>query len=168
MRPDLTRVPPFYHDYINQVEEENVMDTLRKNTPSMTQFFARIPSTKRDHRYAEGKWSIRQLLQHLIDAERIFSYRALRFARKDETPLPGFDENLYADTARVDQRSWNDMIEEFAAVRKSTELMFASFNEDELESAGIASGGSTYVRGIGFIIAGHCNHHKRIIEERYL
>jgi len=167
-RPDLSRVPEWYHRYINQVSEDELMPALRNQTSSFVQFMDAIPTAKRDHRYAEGKWTIKELLQHIIDAERIFAYRGLRFARKDATPLPGFEENDYAQNAKTDKRDWNEMLEEFKSVRKATEILFGSFDEDQLESEGVASGKPVYVRAIGFIMVGHINHHVNIIKERYL
>ena len=123
---------------------------------------------KHDYRYAEGKWTIKEVVQHMMDGERVFTYRALRFARKDETHVPGFDENLFAQTAKADKRNWNEMVEEFAALRKASESMFASFDNEQLESEGVASERSIYVLGLGFIVAGHVNHHCGIIKERYL
>ena len=168
MRPDLSRVPDFFHNYINQVKENEVMDAIRNNTSVMTDFLKRIPANKHDHRYAEGKWSLKELLQHIIDAERIFSYRALRFARKDTTPLPGFDENLYVQNAKTDKRTWDELVKEFIVVRQATDYLFGAFDEEQLEAEGVSYQNKSYVRAIGFIIAGHCNHHKRVIEERYL
>ncbi len=167
-RPDLTRVPEFYHNYINQVKEEDLMNALKSNTSAFLSFMKSIPIEKHDYRYAEGKWTIRELLQHLIDTERVFCYRALRFARKDNTPLPGFNENLFAANAKADKRKWVDLIIEFEAVRKSTEILFNSFDEEQLESSGISNNHPIYVLAIGFICAGHCNHHINIIKERYL
>src|SRR6188508_2238332 len=109
-RPDLARVPGFYHNYINQVPETDLMTAFKNQTPIALQFFQTMSPNKIDHAYAEGKWTIKEILQHIIDAERVFSYRALRFARKDPTPLPGFDENLFAENARVDKRTWNDLL----------------------------------------------------------
>lgn len=167
-RPDLARVPVFFHNYINQVREDDLMSAMKNNTTSLLAFLNSIPEDKHDYRYAEGKWSVKDLLQHIIDSERIFSYRALRFARKDSTPLSGFNENVFAANAKADQRNWDDMIEEFIAVRKSTELLFASFDNEQLEAEGISNGHANYVLGMGFICVGHANHHRRIIEERYL
>src|SRR4249919_1976815 len=167
-RPDLTRVPEFYHNYIKQVPENDLMTAFKNQTPAVIHFFQNIPADKIDYAYAEGKWTIKEMLQHLIDAERVFTYRALRFARKDDTPLPGFDENLFADTAKADKRNWNDIVEEFTALRRSSEAMFASFDNEQLEAEGNASGKSIYVLAIGYIVAGHVNHHCQIIKERYL
>jgi len=167
-RPDLSRVPQYYHKYINQAKEDDLMSALRNNTSSFLSLLKSIPPEKRDHRYAEGKWTIKEVVQHIIDAERVFTYRALRFARKDETALPGFDENTFAINAKTDKRNWDDLVDEFTSLRKATESMFGSFDSEQLESSGIASDNPVYVLGIGFICAGHVNHHAAIIRERYL
>lgn len=167
-RPELTRVPDYFHSYINQVKEDDLLTAFKNQSSSFTRFLDVIPAEKIDHRYAPGKWSIKEILQHLIDAERIFSYRALSFARKDTTPLPSFDENSYAENAKTDNRKWDDLIEEYKAMRKATEIMFNSFDEEQLETSGISSGRSNYVKGIGFIMVGHINHHQRVIKEKYL
>lgn len=167
-RPDLSSVPEWYHGYINEVKEDDLTDALKNQTTLFNSFFNSVPNEKREFRYAEGKWSVKEVIQHIIDAERVFTYRALRFARKDETPLPGFDENNYADNANTDNRKWDDLIEEFNALRRSTEILFNSFNEDQLNAEGIANDNSVSVLAIGFIIAGHANHHITVVKERYL
>lgn len=167
-RPDLSRVPEFYHGYINKAKGDDVMSALRNSTSELFDLLNSIPKEKHDHRYADNKWTIKEVVQHMLDGERVFTYRALRFARKDDTPLPGFDENLFAQTAKADKRNWDDLVEEFAALRKASEAMFSSFDNEQLESSGIASENSTYVLGIGFIVAGHVNHHCQVIKERYL
>ena len=167
-RPDLTRVPDYYHNYINQAEGDDLTDVLKKQTRSFEQFLEEIPKSKRKYRYAEDKWTIKEVLQHIIDAERVFAYRALCFARKDATPLPSFAENNYADNSKADQRKWKDIVNEFRSVRQSTEDLFCSFDDEQLETSGTASGKSNYVMGIGFIIAGHANHHIKVIKEKYL
>ena len=167
-RPDLSRVPEFYHGYISKTKGDDVMTALRNSTRELFSLLKSIPPEKHDHRYAEGKWTIKEVVQHMLDGERVFTYRALRFARKDDTPLPGFDENLFAQTAKADTRNWNDLVEEFSALRQASEAMFASFDNEQLESSGIASEHSTYVLGIGYIVAGHVNHHCQVIKERYL
>lgn len=166
-RPDLKRVPEFYHNYINQVAENDLMEAFRKESPDIIQFFENIPPSKYDYRYAEGKWTIKEVLQHIIDAERVFAYRALRFARKDQTPLPSFDEDLFAKNAKATTRNWDDLLEEFKAVRRSSEYLFGSFDSEQMESSGMASNHSNYVLGMGFIVIGHSVHHKNIVKERY-
>jgi hypothetical protein len=118
--------------------------------------------------YAEGKWTIKQIIQHLIDTERIFQYRALRFARRDHTLLPGFDEDYFAKSADVGKRSLEDLIDEWHAVNTSGQKMFSSFTAEDLQSKGVAFNSNISVLSIGFIIAGHAIHHMNIIKERYI
>ena len=127
-----------------------------------------IDVEKWDDRYEEGKWSIKEVVQHVIDAERIFCYRALCFARKETRELPGFDENLYANASKAEKRNKEDLIDELAIVQKSSVALFESFDEEQLSFSGIANGKSVYVEGIGYIIIGHTLHHKKILLERYL
>jgi hypothetical protein len=168
MRPDLSRVPVFYHNYINQVPENDLLEAFNNQTPAFIEFIERIPAEKHDYRYADGKWTIKEVLQHIIDAERVFSYRALRFARKDPTFLPGFDENSFADNARAYKRDWKNLVEEFKALRMSSEYLFASFDEEQLDAAGTANNNSIYVLGIGYVVVGHAIHHSKVLRERYL
>jgi hypothetical protein len=165
--PDLSRIPEFYHNYISQVKEDELLQAFKNNTASFLSFLKSIPAEKQNYRYADGKWTVKEVVQHIIDAERIFSYRALRFARKDTTPLPGFDEKFFTKNANAAKRNWDNLIEEFTAVRKATEILFASFNDEQLGSEGISNNNSVYVLGIGFICVGHCNHHRKVIEEKY-
>jgi uncharacterized damage-inducible protein DinB len=168
MRPDLSKAPSFFHGYINHVPENDLMEAFQNHSSAFTHLIEMIPVDKRDYRYAEGKWTIKEVLQHIIDAERIFAYRALRFARKDPTFLPGFDENAFADNAKADKRNWDNLVEEFKAVRLSSKYLFASFDEDQLNAAGNSNNNSIYVLAIGYILIGHATHHARILKERYL
>lgn len=168
MRPDLSRVGNSFHNYINLVTEDELTEAFDKESGSFIRFLDTIPVEKYDYRYAEGKWTIKEVLQHIIDAERIFAYRALRFARKDKTPLPGFDENSFAAASKADARNWDKLVEEFKVVRRSSELLFHSFDEEQLESDGISSNAPNYVLALGFIIIGHTMHHQKILKERYL
>ena len=167
-RPDLSRVPEFYHGYINAVPEKNLMPALLNQTAPFFKLLKKIPTDKHNYRYAKGKWTIKEMLQHMIDTERIFAYRALCIARQETASLPGFDENRYADNSKANKRNWNDLVAEFKAVRQSTEILFASFDKKQLDSNGISNGRSVYVLGIGFVIVGHVNHHVKILHERYL
>jgi len=167
-RPDLNRVPKFFERYVSKVDEDDIIPALTNQTKKIFSFFDSIPVAKHDFAYADGKWTIKEMLQHMIDAERVFTYRALTFARKDKNELPGFEENEWADASNGASRNWNDLVEEFKAVRKATEYLFASFNEDQLNSSGTVNKNSIYVLALGFISVGHCNHHIGIIKERYL
>ena len=168
MRPELERVGTFYHNYINLVPENDLVEAFEMQSAALFRLLATVPPEKYDHRYAPGKWTLKELLQHIIDAERVFAYRALRFARKDPTPLPGFDENLFAANARAEIRTWDKLVEELKVVRRSSELLFQSFDDEQLQSNGISSNSPNYVLAIGYIIVGHAMHHLKIIRERYL
>lgn len=159
----------FYSSYISQVSDEfSMLEELEISVHRLRNFVQNIPMDKYDYQYAEGKWTIKDILQHLIDCERIFNYRALRFARKDQTPLPGFDEDEFANFAEGSKRSIRDLLTELAIVRESTLCLFRTFSDEVLLRKGMASGNEMSVRALGFIIVGHQNHHQRIFEERYL
>jgi hypothetical protein len=123
---------------------------------------------KFDFRYAEGKWTIKEIIQHVIDTERIFSYRALRISRNDKTPLPGFDENEYVINTDANNRHLQSLLTELSLVRQSTIALFKSFTPMQLERLGVASNNDISVRAIGFILIGHQKHHQKIFMERYL
>lgn len=156
-----------FGNYIRLVPEDDLTESFNNQTASTMQFLQNIPEAKLNYAYAPGKWTVKQVLQHMIDAERIFVYRALRFARKDATPLASFEENDYADVARVDHLSWEDMVEEFRLVRKASEYFFRSLNEEELGRYGKASGTDMTVRSLGYTTIGHAMHHQNILKERY-
>jgi len=159
----------YYNTYLPLVNDEwSLTEELEVSVHDFIRFVQDIPMDKHDYSYAKGKWTIKDIIQHLIDSERIFSYRALRFARNDNTELPGFDENLYASTANGSERKLQEMLTELALVRQSTIMLFRSFSPDDLLKAGIASGNNVSVRALGFIIIGHQNHHIKVFKERYL
>jgi hypothetical protein len=158
----------FYQGYIDLVKDNDFREAIRKNTRQFRRMVESIPRKKIDHAYAEGKWTIRQMLQHIIDAERVFAYRALRLSRKDATPLPGFDENQWAAHDGGSDRKWKDLVAEFRAVRASTEFLFESLSDDQLRFAGTVNGRPLNAFTIGFILPGHVAHHMRILQERYL
>ena len=166
--PDLQRVPAFYHNYIRQTKGADLVRLLQDQPQTITEFFRSIPEDRWNSGYAPGKWSLKDLVQHLIDAERIFCYRALRFARKDATELPGFDENDFTRHANAGRRSKDSLLDELSAVQRASLLLFQSFDEEQLEASGTANGSSIYVRALGFIVAGHALHHKQVVLERYL
>lgn len=160
---------PYYQTYISQVSDEYTLtEELEISVHRLIRFVQEIPMDKFDYRYAEGKWTIKDILQHLLDAERIFSYRALRFARNDKTSLPGFEENDYVDQAHANDRPIMQLLTELSALRHATLLLFKTFSENELLRIGTANDHPMSVRALGFVIIGHQNHHQRIFEERYL
>ena len=167
MQPDLSRVGSWYHGYIKLVPEEDLNEAFDKQSGSFIRFLETIPPEKYDYRYADDKWTIKEVLQHVVDAERVFAYRGLRFARKDTTPLPGFDQDLFAKNAKTDKRSWDKLVEEFKLVRRSSELLFNSFDEEQLQANGISSDSPTYVLAVGYTLIGHAMHHQKILKEKY-
>jgi len=160
--------PDYFYNYIKLVENENLGDALKNQIPEIQSFFSSIDEEKRDYKYAEGKWTIKEVLQHIIDTERIFAYRALAFARKDVNTLPSFDENSYAKNSNADKRNWNELTEELMAVRKTTDFLFNSFSEEQLNTVGKASNYEMSVKALGYTIAGHLAHHVNVLKERYL
>jgi DinB superfamily len=158
----------YYDKYIAMVPEDHIGEALRNQYPLLEAFLRAIPAEKTGYAYAEGKWPLAGVLQHITDTERVFAYRAMRFARKDSTNLPGFDENLYADQAHIHTRSLESLIEEMLAVRKATEALFYSFTEEDIQQTGMANNYPVTVSSLGFIIPGHVIHHLNIIRERYL
>lgn len=159
----------YYAPYIDKVGAENdLVEELEISVHRLIKFVREIPMDKFDYRYAEGKWTIKDILLHLIDAERIFSYRALRFARNDKTPLASFEENDYVVEAHAQTRSIQDLLTELAVVRQSTLSLFKSFTPEEMLRIGMASNNPMSVRALGFVIIGHQNHHQQVFQERYL
>ncbi len=155
-------------NYINKADDAEVVKAIRSSSKEFKKLLKNIPHKKRNYAYADGKWTIKELLQHIIDAERVFAYRALRFARMDATVLPGFDENNWAMAANKANRKWDDLIAEFKAVRAASEMLFESLGEEELLFKGTASNQPLNALAMGYIIAGHTKHHMDIIKERYL
>jgi uncharacterized damage-inducible protein DinB len=158
---------PYYGTYIKKTSGLS-LDSLKSSGEKTISFFKSIPSDKLQYRYADGKWTIKEVIQHLMDAERIFTYRALRIARKDQIPLPGFEQDDYVLPSQANKRSIEDLIVEFKAIKAATVTLFDSFSDEMLMELGIASNNPVSVRAIGFIIMGHEIHHCDVISERYL
>lgn len=167
-KPDLAAIPEFYHKYVRLVNETEVVEALENNTKDTLPFLKNIPEEKWNYRYADGKWSIKEMIQHCTDAERIFSYRALCIARGEKVNLPGFDENSYAAATDADRRSKEELLLEFETVRKATISLYGSFTGEQLLRTGTANNKPIGVNSIGFITVGHLMHHLNILQERYL
>jgi uncharacterized damage-inducible protein DinB len=159
---------PYYKPYIEALGEVDLLNTLKNQVHNYPQFLASIPEDKLTYSYAKGKWTIAEILVHVLDSERVFQYRALRFARNDNTPLPGFDQNVYVPFSGANSRSIDKIIKEYKAVRKSTIALYETFDETILKRKGIASNSPMSVAALGFIMCGHQKHHRNIIRERYL
>lgn len=167
-RPGPDEVAPYYVAYIQRADGVSLHHALGHASAILHKTLEGVKGDKAEYRYAEGKWTIKDILQHLIDCERIFAYRALRFARQDSTELPGFDENDYAASSSTERRSIADLLDEHDMVRTATEKLFESFSPDMLLRQGKANGQNVSVRALGWIIAGHAVHHAAVIRERYL
>lgn len=157
-----------FANYVQEAGEINLIEELEISLHDFIRFVQNIPLDKFDYRYAEGKWTIKDIVQHLIDSERIFAYRALRFSRNDKTALPGFEENDYADNTNANGRSIQELLTELSAVRHSTLLFFKSLTEEQIKRTGTASTHQLSVRALGFVIIGHQKHHQKVFQERYL
>jgi len=166
-RPQADEYPVFYKGYIDTVKDD-VLAELEHQIEFFQTLLKQIPAEKAGFAYAEGKWTIIELLGHILDTERIMAYRTLRIARNDATPLAGFEENDYVANAHFEDRSLGSMAEEFEHLRKANLFLIKSLNETELARVGISNEKPISVKALVFIIAGHLNHHMRILKERYL
>ena len=167
-KPSPALYPVYFKKYVDQVPGEDLLKGFGNQLPVIQSFLNAITEEKSMYAYEPGKWTLKELLQHMIDTERIFNYRALCIARKETASLPGFDENLYAENSNSNSRPWQKLVEEFLAVRKSTEFLYQSFTEESLAASGLSNNNQVTVNSLGFITLGHVYHHKKIMEERYL
>lgn len=166
--PDRTEAAEYYFTYINQVPAGDIVTILERQVPEMQALFDGISHERSAYRYAPDKWSIRQVLSHVNDGERVFSHRALWFARGFDTELPSFDQNVAIAADGADDRSWQSLVEEFRSVRAASLSLFRSLPADAWLRRGVASGNPFTVRALAYIVAGHVYHHARILRERYL
>ena len=168
MRPAPTEAASYYFNYIDRVEGDDVLSVLNSQLDETVQFLSTVSEEKSHHRYAPDKWSLREMLNHVNDAERLFVFRALWFARGFEEPLPSFDQEIAVNNSGADDVAWKDMVEEFKSLRQSTLSFFRSLPEVAWSRAGVASGYPFTVRALAFIIAGHVAHHVDVIRRLYL
>lgn len=168
VRPEASEYVPEYAKYISLVQGEDVLRALGDQIEGTLATLRKVSQQDSLRRYAAGKWSLREVVGHLIDAERIFAYRALRFARNDQTELPGFEQDDYVPAARFDERPWADLLAEFEAVRRANILMFRGLDGDAWSRRGVASGNTWSVRALAYGIAGHELHHMGVIRAKYL
>lgn len=168
-RPHASEYNPFFETYIKLVETGDLYELLRSGYNRVVDFFHSIPVSKQDYAYAPGKWTVKQVLLHITDTERVMQYRALTIARGDlESNLPGMNENLFAAEANVNGRSMDELLDEYSVVRESTKLLYAGISEKQSKYTGRANGFPATPRAIGYIIVGHPLHHLNVIKERYL
>ena len=166
-RPTDAEYAPFYAGYVKLVPETDILGVLAGQAAEIRRLVASVPAEKEGHRYAEGKWSIRQVLGHLVDAERVFGYRAFCFSRGERAALPSFDENEYVRAARSDATPLGDLVDELALVRESNLVVLRRLEPLEWARVGTASGHPVTVRALAFIMAGHPRHHVLVLRQRY-
>ena len=159
---------PYFKMYLDQLENVPLIEALANGASETNQLFRSLPEHKHEYRYEENKWTPKEILLHIIDAERAFSYRALFIARTDNANLEGFDENTFAENSNANERGMSDLLKEYNSVRAATINLFESFSDDTLKRVGKANGNTFSVRVAGFLTCGHEIHHRKVIKERYL
>lgn len=167
-RPEADEYNEYYAGYISLVTEDDVLEALENQVDEIKDLLKSIPEERGDHAYEEGKWTIKQLIGHLIDAERAFSYRALRFSKGDATVLPGYDQDLFVEKGGFDKRSIHDLRKELTSLRKANVIFFRNLPEGADVLKGNANGKDVTVRALAYMMVGHIRHHLNIIRERYL
>ena len=167
-RPETGEYANFYEGYVSRVPElVDAPQALRTQEAATATAFAAFDDARAAYRYQPGKWSIKEMLGHLCDAERVFAYRLLRIARGDQTPLPGFEENDYVRAAGSDSRTVADLVDEWRSVRQATVTLVASLHDDTATSRGTMNGNPITVRALAYIIVGHVDHHLDVLRTRY-
>jgi uncharacterized damage-inducible protein DinB len=167
MRPSEKDYAPYYKGYIDKIKGDDIIDILQKQLTSISEFFKNVSEEKGNYAYADGKWSVKEVLGHMLDTERVFAYRALCIARKEKQSLPGMEQDDYVREGSFNKRRLKDLVNEFSLVRKANLALFNSFSERDLNNRGIASNNEVTVRALLFIIAGHAMHHITILREKY-
>jgi hypothetical protein len=167
-RPASTEYAPFYENYVSLVPEGDLLQLMSQQIKETTDLLRNITDAQGEYRYAPGKWSLKEVIGHMSDTERVMSYRLLRFARGDQTPLMGFEQDTYVNEAAFELHSVQDLLEELTAVRQATLYLLHGLTDEAWMRAGKASNKDVTVRGLAYIIAGHELHHRKIIDELYL
>ncbi|MBS1766267.1 MAG: DinB family protein [Acidobacteria bacterium] len=167
-RPDVSEYPTSHAVYVNEAPEGDILESLRRQGEEVRSMLAALPESIGGHRYAPGKWSVRELIGHLNDAEKCFEHRAFRFGRGDASPLPGFDEDAYVAASRYDLRTLSDLAAEFTTLRAATLFTLQDLPPEAWDRRGIANGKEVSVRALAFVITGHAAHHLKVLRERYL
>jgi len=167
-RPDKSEYPDYCEGYVSKVPAGDIVTVLRAQLDDSLALFRSIPETRGSYRYAEGKWSVKEVIGHITDGERILAYRALRFARGDATPLAGYEQDDYVLGGGFEGRSLKDLIDEFETVRRATISLFSSFDGEVWSRRGVANKNEMSVRGIAYVLAGHERHHVEILRNKYM
>lgn len=167
-RPEKNEYNPYYETYVSLVPETEIVSVLDNQQAELLEIFREITEEKGSHAYAEGKWTIKELLGHLIDGERIFGYRALRISRSDATPIEGFEQDGYIENSNFRNTKLSDLLDELLYLRKANVIFFQNLSDDAWTKMGAASDSPVSVRALAYIMTGHIRHHIRILRERYL
>ena len=167
-KPETTEYAPYYERYISLVPEIDIRDVFAAQPAELRTLLNGVDESRGTYAYADGKWTAKELLSHVIDGERIFGYRMLRISRGDETPIEGFEQDDYIATSNANNRSFKDLIDEFDHERKANSLMLNNLDETALRRMGTASNNPVSARAIANILIGHVRHHLSILKERYL
>jgi hypothetical protein len=165
--PDKTEYDPYYEHYVTLVADDDIIDTLGSQPTRLQDLFTALPEERGEFRYAEGKWSVKELLGHLIDGERMFAYRLFRISRGDETPIEGFEQDGYIENAHSNRRSFADLLEEFSLLRRANMLFLNNLTDEALMRVGTANNVKISVRALVYIMAGHIEHHLNVLRDRY-
>jgi hypothetical protein len=167
-RPETNEFAPYYNNYVSVVEDDNVLAMLDEQSAELRAIFLQVPEEKGAFAYEPGKWTIKEVLSHLIDGERMFAYRVLRISRGDETPIEGFEQDDYIENSNANNRPFAELLEEFDLQRRSNMILLNNISEADSKRTGTASGKPISVRALAYIMAGHVRHHVNILKDRYL
>ena len=168
-KPGKKEYPAYYQTYIDALDDQgNILSQMETSLRVFEKELSELALDKQEYRYADGKWTIKEIIQHLIDTERVFVYRALRYSRKDKSSLLSYDENMFVANYEINKRNYGNLVNEFSLLRRSTILMFQNFDEEILDREGKVGENIFTVRALGYICSGHVSHHLKVIRERYL
>ena len=168
LKPETSEYNPYYEKYISLIEEGELLNALERQPSELRSLLNGLDEEKGKYAYADGKWSIKEVLSHLVDGERIFGYRVLRISRGDETPIEGFEQDGYIENSHANERSFEDLLEELSLQRNANLRMLKNLRDDGWKRLGTASQSPVSVRALGFIMAGHVQHHINILKAQYL
>ena len=167
-KPEKSEYDPYYEKYISLVDESELMATLENQSDEIRTLTSKLGEHRGTFAYAEGKWTVKEVLSHLIDSERMFAYRIFRIARGDRTPIEGFEQEGYIENSHANERSFADLQEEFELLRRANMLFLRNLGEQDWTRVGVANNVEISVRALAYIMAGHIRHHAAILRERYL
>ncbi|MGB7069466.1 MAG: DinB family protein [Pyrinomonadaceae bacterium] len=167
-RPEINEYDPYYESYVSLVPEGDIVGVMDDQTSRLNDVFAELPQEFGTYRYAEGKWTVKEVISHLIDGERMFAYRVFRIARGDKTPIEGFEQDGYIENSHANNRSFAELLREFELLRNANTMFFKNLHDEDWVRIGTANEREISVRALAYIMAGHVRHHIEILKTRYL